>query len=172
MALDFTRSLHEALANIHFDGPNYHEFSIHSNEEERSHHTTDDVMELYGDSKWSIAHLLNQRYGLLFKTPVDLLNWLNHNKDDEVSYFLNEAGSNVLNYAEFKAPSKFHLWLGEKGFLIGVEQKGDSFNAKHIHDNSVKQNKGAAFEFFKTSKGIVFFDNPEETRVVYFEYIF
>jgi hypothetical protein len=172
MTIKFNRTIRKSLQEIHFDGPNYHDFIIHEHEEERCHHTSDEMMETYGDSKWAIVHLLNQRYGLLFENQVDLMNWVLDNKEDEVSYFLNEAGSNVLNYSEFKAPSKFHLWLGEKGFLIGVEQKGSGFDAKQIHDNGVKQNEGAAFKFFKSSKGTVFFNDPKQATIVYFEHSF
>ena len=69
-------------------------------------------------------------------------------------------------------PHKFHLWLGEKGFIIGIEQKGKGFNPIHINENLIKNNKGAAFEFFRECNGKVFFDNSEDAKVVYFKKLF
>ncbi|MBI2662401.1 hypothetical protein HYX11_03000, partial [Candidatus Woesearchaeota archaeon] len=96
-------------------------------------------------------------------------NWLRHNANDEVAYFLSETGANCLNYSLFRAPHKFHLWLGKKGFVIGIEQKGRGFPAALIHEQQRKKNEGAAFEFFRTCKSEIFFDDENSAKVVYIE---
>jgi|SRR3989338_2052639 len=168
MVLNFTKTLSEALENIDFTGEGY-ELPIYSEEKARSHLISDEIVAKYGYAKWAIVDSLNEKYGALLINKFDLYNWLEKNKDDEVAYFLNEAGSNSLNYSQYLAPSHFHLWLGRKGFLIGIEQKGKGFNAAKINDERIKEHQGGAFTFFRECKNKVFFDNPEEARVVYFE---
>ena len=154
MVIKLDTDLNEELKNI--GNGEYNKIMINSEE--------------YGESKWQIVEIINQKYSQVLKNKFDLYNWLYHNKNDEVAYFLNEAGSNVLNYSEFNIPSKFHLWLGNKGFLIGIEQQGRGFNAAKIDKENIKENEGAAFEFYRNCKSIVFFDNPEEARIVYLVY--
>jgi len=113
--------------------------------------------------------MLNQNYGNVLERKADLYNWFYHIEDDEISYFLTEAGSNCFNYSQFKAPHQFLLWIGKNGFIIGIEQKGQGFNAKNIHDTNHKQNEGGAFEFYKRTKATIFFDNSESTKIVYME---
>lgn len=168
MALHFTTTLQEALENISFSNE-YYELPVYEAEEACSHIFSDSVVEKYGHAKWAIIDILNEKYGTFLFNKFDLHNWLEKNQEDEVAYFLNEAGSNSLNYSEFKAPHRFHLWLGKKGFVIGIEQKGKGFNAIKINEEKIKENKGEAFAFFRECKGAVFFDNPEEARMVYFE---
>ncbi len=122
----------------------------------------------YGKAKWAIVDLLNEKYSRHFNEPVDLYNWLNYNESDEVSYFLNEAGSNTLNYAELKMPAAFHLWLGQKGFVIGIEQEGKCFNALRVDQLRLRENEGAGFEFFRKCQSRIFFDNKENTKIIYF----
>ena len=165
MALHFTKTLQEALEEIEFK--ENHQFVIHDKEEERIDH--DNVISVYGEAKWKIVDLLNQQYSTILKDKFDLYNWLNKNKDDEVSYFLNEVGSNSLAHSQFKAPYKFHLWLGAKGFIIGIEQKGEGFNAELVNINRIKENEGAAFEFFRSSKSEIFFDDIENAKMVYLQ---
>ena len=114
--------------------------------------------------------MLNQKYSRLLENGFDLYNWLNYQNKDEVAYFLNEAGSNALNYSQFKAPSKFHLWFGKKGFIIGIEQKGQGFNASKVDSERLKDNQGAAFDFFRNCKSKIFFDNDQDAKIVYMEY--
>ncbi len=168
MVLHFTKNLPEALEHIGYSGEGY-ELPVYSVEEVRSHLISDEVISKYGSSKWAIVDMLNEKYGALLFNKFDLYNWLDKNKDDEVAYFLNEAGSNSLNYSEFLAPWKFHLWLGKKGFVIGIEQKGKGFNAAKVNDEKIKEHQGGAFAFFRDCKGIVFFDNSEEAKIVFFE---
>ena len=125
-------------------------------------------IELYGNAKWAIVDLLNEKYSFRFAAPIDLYHWLYFQEHDEVAYFLNEAGSNVLNYGENKLPSAFHLWLGEKGFIIGIEQEGKGFNAIQIDELHLKENEGAGFEFFRNCHATIFFDNPQNANVIYF----
>ena len=167
MAIHFSKTLQEALENIEFSA--YHELPVYDAEEVRTHLISDSMIEQYGNAKWAVVDILNEKYGAILFNKFDLYNWLEKNKDDEVAYFLNEAGSNSLNYSEYLAPSTFHLWLGKKGFVIGIEQKGKGFNAVKINEEKLKENQGGAFAFFRECKGIVFFDDAEEARVVYLE---
>jgi len=168
MVIHFTQKISEALEKIDFTA-DYYRLPVYEAEEVRSHLISDEVIERYGDAKWAIIDLLNQKYGALLLNKFDLLHWLEKNKDDEVAYFLNEAGSNSLNYSQFLAPSHFHLWLGKKGFVIGVEQNGMGFNASKVNEEKTKKNQGGAFHFFRECKSQVFFDQAEEARIVYLQ---
>jgi len=161
MVLNFTKILQQALENIDFT--EHHEFTVYDLAKERTHLNSDEVIELYGNTKWKVVDILNEKYSVKF----DLHNWLYKNKNDEVAYFINEVGSNSLSYSQFKAPYRFHLWLGKKGFILGIEQKGQGFNAQHIHENRIQQNEGAAFNFFRECKSKIFFDDPQNVRVVF-----
>ncbi len=167
MVLHFTKTLSEALDEIKFS--NYCEFPVYNSEAIRTHLVSDAVIEQYGNAKWAIVDLLNEEYGLLLFNKFDLYNWLEKNKDDEVASFLNEAGSNCLNYSQYLAPSRFQLWLGKNGFIIGIEQKGKGFDASKVNEEKLKENQGGAFSFFRESKGVIFFDNAEEARIVYLQ---
>ncbi|MBU0457325.1 MAG: hypothetical protein ABH824_05125 [Nanoarchaeota archaeon] len=166
MVINFNKILPESLENIDFN--RYCHFLIHEKEEVRTYTNSDEIISNYGDAKWNIIDLLNEK----FNSNFDLHNWINKNKDDEISYFLNEAGSNSLNHSQFKAPYKFHLWLGEESFVIGIEQKGKGFNAKEIDDKRIKDNEGNAFEFFRNCKSEVFFDDCEDAKIVFIEFKF
>ena len=123
--------------------------------------------EKYTELKWRIIDLLNETYN----TSFCLSHWL-ESKDDEVSYFLNEAGSNTLQHAEFQAPNKFHLWLGKKGFIISIEQQGKGFDAQEVEKNNIQKNAGAAFDFFRRCESAIFFDDPAQATKVFFQYRF
>ena len=126
------------------------------------------MIEVYGKAKWAVVDMLNERYSAQQETPFDLHHWLSGNEEDEVAYFLNEAGSNALNYAEAGAPAAFHLWLGKKGFVIGIEQQGAGFDAGRVHQLRIAQHQGGGFDFFRKCQGIVFFDKKEKAKVIYF----
>lgn len=169
MAIRFHKTLSDSLTKINLQ--TYHRLPVHELETARTIKTSDEIIDRYGKAKWKIVDLLNEHYHKKLKTPFDLYNWLHKKKDDEVSYFLSEAGSNCLNYATFKAPSQFHLWLGDNGFIIGIEQKGNSFPARMIDEEKRKENDGAAFTFFRTCNNSIFFNHPEKTTIVYMEYV-
>ena len=163
MVIDIKKTFSESLYTIHL--LQYHSMIVHQKEALR----TDETLQVYGQAKWAIVDLLNEQYSTILTSKFDLYNWLHENQEDEVSYFLNEAGSNCLCYSEFKAPSQFHLWLGKKGFIIGIEQQGKGFNAQEVEERKIKNNKGAAFIFFRRCRGRIFFDNPQDTKIVYLE---
>lgn len=164
MTIDFDHSLSSALSRIEIT--KHHELIVHEPEILRSLHNTDDIMEKYTELKWKIIDLLNETY----HTSFCLSHWL-ENKDDEVSYFLNEAGSNVLSYSQFKAPYKFHIWIGKKGFILGIEQKGQGFDAEKVHSQRLKENEGAAFDFFRSCQSQVFFDDKNNSKIVFMEHL-
>jgi len=167
MALDFNHKLNQALKNISYSGEKQ-ELLVNSPEEVFSNNPKQ--IEKYGDVKWQIVDMLNQKYSHLLKDKFDLYNWLNHDESDEVAYFLNESGSNCLNHSEFKAPHKFHIWMGKNGFILGIEQKGRGFNAEEIHNHEIKENEGAAFDFFRKCKSKIFFDDKNEAKMVFMEW--
>ena len=160
MTIHFDKTLLESLQNI--GDCEHQELFIHDQER------TSEIIEHYGKQKWKIVDLINQK----FDSKFDLYNWLEFNSKDEVAYFLNEAGSNCLNYSDHKTPYKFHLWLGSKGFIIGMEQLGKGFNALEINEKRIKDNEGAAFEFFRNCQSKIFFDNSKEANTVYMEHLF
>ncbi len=162
MVISFTECLQDALKCIRASAESV-QLAIDSHSRIR----TEETIQQYGDAKWKIVDILNRKYSTILKDKFDLYNWLDYNENDEVAYFLNEAGSNTLHYSEFKAPSRFHLWLGERGFVIGIEQQGKGFNAQKIDAEKIKENEGAAFEFFRKCKSTVFFDDPREARIIY-----
>ena len=161
MTIHFDKTLTESLKNI--GDYEHQELFVHNQER-----TSSEIIEHYGKQKWQVVDLINQK----FNSKFNLYNWLEHNTDDEVAYFLNEAGSNCLNHSDHKIPHRFHLWLGSKGFIIGVEQLGKGFNALEIDEKRIKKNEGAAFEFFRNCQSHVFFDDPEEAKLVFMEHLF
>lgn len=171
MPLNFQRTLPEALAAIGCATP-AQEFIIHAETVELPTLIPDDIFHRYAEAKWDIVELINQRYSTLLSQPFDLYNWLYAYEPDELAYFLNETSSNCFNYSQFKAPSKFKVWLGSKGFIVAVEQRGNGFNAESVNQTQQKENEGAAFYFFRTAKSTVFFDDSKNATIVYFEWCF
>lgn len=169
MALNFQHSLQKSLEKIQLT--KYHHFLVHEDEEERNLHNSDELVSKYGDHKWAIVDLLNEKYNLFTQENFDLRNWVEEHEHDEVAYFLNEVGSNTLSHSEFKAPHKFHLWLGKKGFVVGIEQKGQGFNAEEVNEKRLKDNEGKAFEFFRSCKSRIFFDDKNNSRIVFMEHL-
>jgi len=165
MVLDFSTTLHHALTVI--EAQSSKEFIVHAAEEEKTFENACSIVELHGSIKWQIIDLLNEHY----QTNFCLSHWL-HSNEDEVSSFLNEAGSNVLSHSTFKAPYQFLLWLGKKGFILGIQQKGSGFPAEDINQHRIKDNEGRAFDFFRQCQQTVFFDDSKDARIVYFQYLF
>ncbi len=165
MVLNFTLQLSTALASIGYQKKK-HDILLSSSEPGKQ------PIAEYGNAKWAIVDLLNQEYSSSLQTSIDLHHWINHEEDDEVAYFLNEAGSNTLNYAEQRFPSAFRCWLGERGFILAIEQEGRGFAAERIHQQRIKVNEGAAFSFYRRCRATIFFDDPTNARVVYFKYTF
>lgn len=170
MTLHFNHNLAQALENINYSGES-HQFLIHNTEKERDVHSSCGIVEKYGDVKHKVVNLINEKYGTILANKFDLYNWILQNQEDEVAYFINEAGSNCLSYSQLKAPHMFHLWLGSKGFIIGIEQKGNGFNAEKIHHKKIKENKGAAFEFFRSCRNRIFFDDSNNAKMVLMEFL-
>ena len=166
MTICFESSLVNVLENIQLISK--HHFSVHDLEQIRDVFSSCAIVEKYGEQKWAIIELLNQTYD----TNFNLYNWIEKNSSDEVSFFLNEAGSNSLNYSQFKAPYNFSLWLGKKGFIIGVEQKGTGFDVQKVIQEQIKENEGAGFNFFSNCQSKIFFDNFKNAKVVYLKHLF
>ena len=163
MVICFETTLIKALGHIQYKSGRT--FPIHNQKLVRDVFSSCDIIDKYGQQKWAVVELLNKTYG----TKFDLYNWINQVATDEVAYFLNEAGSNSLNYTEYKAPDNFSLWLGKKGFTISIEQRGVGFDAQRIHQLEIKENEGAGFDFFRNCKGKVFFDDHENAKIIYLQ---
>ena len=171
MAIHLTKKISEAIKKIvslEFPGLEYHEFVVSESEEPRTYLNSDELIERYGQFKWHIVDLINEKYGSSF----DLHNWIDKISSDEVAYFLNEAGSNCLNYSQFKIPRGFHLWLGKNGFIIALEQKGLGFNAEKVHNLRLKENEGEGFDFYRNCHGKIFFDDNQDAKIIYFKHLF
>ncbi len=168
MVLDFNKKLAEALKDIAYT-TECHTFVVHEHEKEWDKSDEEGFIERYGAAKWGIIEKLNAKYGDVLLRKADLYNWFYHIEEDEVAYFLSEAGSNCMNYSEFKAPYQFWLWLGEKGFIMGIEQRGRGFCAIEIDQKGMKENEGAAFEFYRRCSSLIFFDDARCAKTVYFE---
>ena len=166
MVLHFTKKLSEALRSIEFNEEYYH-LPVSLLEVKRIYSNSDEIVAKYGELKWKVVDLLNEKYG----THFDLGHWLQGEEKDEVAYFLNEAGSNALNHSEFKFPCAFQVWMGKKGFVVAVEQKGKGFNASLVDSLKSKTNEGKAFEFFRRCKSHVFFDDAVNAKMVLMEYV-
>ena len=171
MVLHFRKSFLESLKGISYQ-KKHHEFMIHQEAEERTEHNFPGIIQRYGETKWKVVDILNEYYNSLLPQKFDLYNWLHGQESDELAYFLNEAGSNCLNHSQFKSPHKFHVWLGERGFIVGIEQLGKGFPAELVHKKRIKQNEGAAFGFFEKCRSSIFFDDPKDAKMVFMEYRF
>ena len=133
------------------------------------------LLSRYGDAKWGISSVINGNYGSRLKCPVDLYNWLFFCEDDEVSYFVCEMGANVIHH-QGCFPECFEVYLGSSGFVLGVVQNGLNrgqrvkkvFNAVEVDVKKIFSNSGGGFSFLRRCKGVVFFDNPFDVRVVYY----
>jgi hypothetical protein len=139
----------------------YEHKTIFVSDVERTLNNTDEILEKYALTKDRIVELVNKNYG----TNYNLENWVN-DKEDDLAYFLNETGSNMLNYSSNKIPLKFHLYLGKKGFIVAMEQES-CFNAQEVDNKKLKENQGRAFNFYRQSKNKIFFDNPEKAKTVF-----
>ena len=171
MVLDFSLSLVSALAQIGGVRATQN-IPLHLGSVLFDQHHDQSFLDAYGGAKWQIVDILNEQYSSHFESPIDLHNWLRYNEADEIAYFLNEAGNNVLHYSQFRAPSAFEYWLGEHGFIVAVAQNGRGFDAERVNAQRLKQTGGAAFEFYRRSKSIIFFDNPQNATVAYLLYLF
>jgi len=130
-------------------------------------HSQEEFLDHYGRAKWEIVDKINSIFG----TAFDLYNWLHFDERDEVAYFLNEAGSNVLNYSESKKPVAFHLWVGTKGFVLGIEQEGKGFDAVRVAREGIRENEGAGFMFFQNCKSEIFFNQPTAATIVFMQWM-
>ena len=168
MVVDFERSLEESKNIIDF-GAEIAEFVIFDISGVNS---LEEIQIKFSKALWTVVEVLNSRYQEKLEFEFNLYNWIEHNNSDEVAYFLNETSSNCLNYSQFKAPWKFVIYFGSKGFILGVLQQGKGFNAEHVFLDRVKSNEGAGFLFYEECPSVIFFDDASNAKEVYLEYLF
>jgi len=164
MVIDFTRKIEDVLSSLEIIS--YTKIPILIEETKRTLANSDEILEIYGAAKDQVLDIINSTY----KTSFSHNNWLNY-KEDEPAHFLNEMGSNTLNYSSKKTPKYFHVWLIKTAFIIGIEQH-DGFNAQHVHTTKTQENKGAGFSFLRNCKSQIFVDDKEKTRTIYLFYKF
>ncbi|MAG72951.1 hypothetical protein CL620_01440 [archaeon] len=162
MVLNFDLNLKQAKKEIKYS--EQREFIIYENEEVRTYETSDEWLEKFAAAQHAIVDLLNKKY----KLNIDLQNWVKGDTTDEVSSFLNEASSNCFANAQYKCVWKMVLYLGDKGFILGVFQKGKGFNAKEINTSKKKENVGKGFDFYRECKNVIFFDDPKDATTLFF----
>ncbi len=132
-------------------------------------------LDSYTDAKRFIVDSIADLYGdRLVEDGLrrpDLYNWLFERFDDEVSYFVVEAGANVIHHARLR-DAMVRVYFGQKGFIVEFEQANDFFNAELVVSQRIMTHKGGGFLFFNGCRGIVFFDNSTLVRCVYYAYFF
>ncbi len=168
MVVDFERTLEESKKVIGFS-KEMAEFVIFDVKEVNS---LEEIQIKFSKALWTVVEVLNSRYHEKLELEFNLYNWIEHNNSDEVAYFLNEASSNCLNYSQFKAPWKFVVYFGSYGFVLGVLQQGNGFNAESVFLDRVKSNEGAGFLFYEECSSVIFFDDPDCATSVYLEFLF
>ncbi len=129
----------------------------------------------YGEAKWVIVESIRQLYGERLVASglriPDLYNWLFERMDDEVSYFVCEAGANILHHSGLPG-AVFKVYFGERGFVISVSQQDSGFDCEIVLRDELKKQHGGGFSFFKSCCGIVFFDDIHAVKTVYYAYFF
>lgn len=123
----------------------------------------DHAIEKFGEIQQAIIEILNQRYHL----HINLQNWLDK-KHDEVAWFLSETSSNIFSESQEKVVSKVSLYLKENNFIIALHQCSP-FNPLIIAKENIHHNQGKGFEFYKTCKGTIFFDDPTSAKKIHFK---
>lgn len=168
MVIDFEKTLRQSQDRIEMEGDSA-EFIVFDIGNPCSLEETEIR---YGKALWTVIEIINKKYQDRLDFEFNLYNWIEHNSSDELSYFLNEASSNSINYSEFKSVWKLIVYFGKKGFIVGVLQQGKDFDAEKIFFDKVKSNEGAGFLFYEECSNTVFFDNSKTAKSIYFEYLF
>ncbi len=172
MVLDFECLLSDSLDSIGFSGEK-HEFLVHDGSVHEINPQCSMMLDRYSTALHGVVDHVNGRYSAVFGEGkgFDLLNWVRHNNYDELAYFLSETGNNCLNHSQNLAPHKIFLYLGSKGFVVAVEHEGEGFDAKKVDFKGIYQNEGAAFDFYRGCGSKVFFDDKNEAKVVFMEFL-
>jgi hypothetical protein len=144
--IDFNLTLNHAKENL--DINQTIQFSINSLDE-------------YDNAKEQIIQTINKTYN----QNHDQYNWI-INKEDELSFFLNEAGSNArLHGNKLK---QITLILATNSYIIEFEQN-KTFNPQNVANYNLKKNRGAGFKFYKSCKATIFFNNKTNANKIYFK---
>ncbi|MAG61040.1 hypothetical protein CL619_04595 [archaeon] len=167
MVIDFEQTLTKSKEIIGFDGETA-EFLVF---DKNNKITLEEIDARYSKALWTVVEVLNSRYKDKLEQEFNLYNWIEHNPSDEVSYFLNEASSNCMNYSKYKAVWKFAVYFGSRGFILSVLQQGKGFDSEKIFEERIKSNEGAGFLFYEECSNKVFFDDPKNSKSIYYEYL-
>ncbi|HIH11884.1 TPA: hypothetical protein HA241_06860 [Candidatus Woesearchaeota archaeon] len=163
MVLLWSKTVDQALAEVRFT----HRYEFEISTEPRTLDNTDEIIPRYAAVKQHIVVILNSHFPHWMGRRFRLKHWLQRKKHDELAYFLNEAGSNCLAYADHKIPAQFRLWIGKKGFLIGITQSGGGFPAREVYVQKRRNNLGGGFRFYARCRSKIFFDSPAKATEVY-----
>ena len=117
-------------------------------------------MQDYDNAKEQIIQKINKRYN----KSHDQYNWI-INKEDELSFFLNEAGSNARLYGN--KLKNITLYLSNSSYIIEYEQN-KTFNPQNVATYNIKKNRGAGFKFYKSCKATIFFNNITNANKIFF----
>lgn len=139
------------------------------------------------DEMWFLAgrdipSLLSERFGMAFGGYVNSPQDYNppKNKLHQPCLFIFETYVNATMYSSYGFISQMDLWLG-KSFIIGISQKGEGYDALYIDSHKIRHKRGevvekgegsGAFDFYRTCKHEVFFDDPKNAKSVYLKFEF
>ncbi|MFC1801759.1 hypothetical protein ACFLZB_04830, partial [Nanoarchaeota archaeon] len=84
--------------------------------------------------------------------------------------------ANAAWYSQFQFIYGLSLWTGESGFVLGVEQKGNGYDAVTINEKRITSHGdgigGGFFNLCRDNPQEFFFDNPSDARIVYMKHEF
>ncbi|MBW2984400.1 hypothetical protein KY361_04750 [Candidatus Woesearchaeota archaeon] len=87
-----------------------------------------------------------------------------------LSDFISHITTNVRKYSQYGIEYRIHFWQGERGFVVGIEQKGRGFEAKRVDSERIASSYGNGFNFYRACSPYIFFDSPSDARIVYMQW--
>ena len=172
MVIKIGKTLDESLKGIGFSGPNgeHLKFPLHEVAEslyrQSSEYQRNLVQKYLEVVEGDIPNTLKRR----FRDRPKMFRSRFGGFCDDITYFFAETYFNVAFYGDYHFPSMIQAWVGESSFVLSVGQKGNGFDAEMVNQTRRKQNAGGAFNFFRSCESEIFFDNPNNARIVFMEY--
>ena len=176
MVLNFDQTLDAALEDIGYKGE-HQEWDFHQEERHMR-----DMPKEYRDKHYrpffnlmfiEIPTMLNERFREKLKKPFSTFLGMNQ-EHDFPHKFLWEAHANTTNHSQYGFASQMYFWLGENGFMLALEQKGNGFDAVQVDKKGIKQHEesGGGFKRYRSFESEIFFDSPTDARTVYMKHKF